>query len=142
MRYVRSWQPKGSHNQSLEISFRRAAEKGEISPWLHYPDNSRVRGPKHSTAPPPLFSLLPPRPPFASRITASSFSTPASLNTPVSRARKPYMSRCRLHLTPFSLSPLRLPVAPLPPRRTADARIIAAKPYHKAVPHHKGLFNP
>lgn len=28
------------------------------------------------------------------------------------------------------------------PRRTADARIIAAKPCHKAVPHHKDLFNP
>lgn len=36
-----------------------------------------------------------------SHITASSFSTPTSLNTPVSRARKPYTSRCRLHLTPF-----------------------------------------
>lgn len=60
MRYVRSRQPKGgSHNQSLEISFHRAAEKGEISPWLHYPDNSRVRGPKHSAASLPPILLLP-----------------------------------------------------------------------------------
>lgn len=48
----------GSHNQSFGISFRRvrAAEKREISSWLHYPDNSRrVRGPKHN--PTPSFSF-------------------------------------------------------------------------------------
>lgn len=35
------------------------------------------------------------------------------------------------------------PIIPLfPAPRPADARIIAAKPCHKAVSHHKGLFNP
>lgn len=127
---------KESHNQSFEILFRRAAsEKGEKS-RLGFIILTMVgavvqSATLHSLLPTSYstsFSLLP-------RHASCSFSPRYAYPY---EYRKPYIptgttiSRSLFHPLHPSSSP----------SRPADARIIAARLRHKAVSHHKGLFNP
>lgn len=130
---------KESHNQSFEISFRRAAsEKGEKS-RLGFIILTMVGAVVQSAT---LHSLLP-------TSYSTSFSLPAFVALRAScffspRYAYPYEYRKPYRPTGTTISrSLFHPLHPSSsPSRPADARIIAARLRHKAVSHHKGLFNP
>lgn len=91
---------------------------------------STILLPFHSSYP-----SSPETPAFVSRIAQfPSFPPTPTLNSPVFLKPKTiYVSMLLASHSPFP---------PFRPPPTADARIIAAKPCYKAVPYHKGLFNP
>lgn len=143
MHYVQPRQPKGSHNQSFEISFRRAWLKREKS-RLGFIIPTIVPGSRSKAqfSPPLLRALLLRRPPFA-----DSYHSPSPFQFPPKFARfLEAENHIRLDAAciPSSThcdSCLCSPSSP-PPNERPMHGIIATKPCYKAVHHHKGLFNP
>lgn len=136
MHYVRPRQPKGSHNQSFEISFRRARLKREKS-RLGFIIPTIVPGPRskaQSSSAPSCPSF--PAAPFRLVSQLSPFQSPPKLACFLEVENYIHLDAC---IPPSSL-PLR-PALSIPHERPMHD-IIATKPCHKAVPYHKGLFNP